>query len=84
MARKPFTFEPPVTSTLPSGNNVAVVERARRRDCRFRPNAARRVIEFSARERGTLGVEITASHQHLAVGQQRRRVDNSGLWRVCQ
>ena len=40
-------------------------------------------VEFRARERAAAAV-ITACDEHLAVGQQRRRVQNRVRWRGCR
>ena len=39
-----------------------------------RPGPARRIVEFRAREENVAAVVITSCDEHLAVGQQRRRM----------
>ena len=64
---------PPATSTLPLGSKVAVCKSASVCEAaRGRPGPARRIIEFRARE--SRSKTHSACDEHLAVGQQRRRV----------
>ena len=75
-AQAPKESDPPATSTLPEGSSVAVCdERAAPRLPVQAPASRRRIIELRAAQANN-GI-LSPRHQHLAIGQQRRRMQRA-------